>query len=92
MFEQAWGRVADGKSAPDGAPRKLDALAMLNVYQIYLAGPPVWLQRAISFAVVHIVRLFGYRIFRREYSPVGPAPSYHQAWRAALAPATRPRS
>ncbi|HMC98086.1 MAG TPA: cupin domain-containing protein [Flavobacteriales bacterium] len=85
MFEQLWGRVADGKCEPDGGPRLVDALAMLHTYHIFPAGPPVWLQRAISIAFASAARLFGYRMFRPEYSPDGPSPFHNEARRTGQA-------
>lgn len=68
MFEQAWGLVKIGKCKPDGGPRLVDALMMMNEYHVYLAGAPVWLQKGISAIVGAIAPLFGFRKYYPEFS------------------------
>lgn len=72
MFEQLWGRVADGQCKPDGGPRLVDALAMMHRYDIFLAVAPVWLQRALSMTFAAVAGLFGYQTHVPRYSPDGP--------------------
>lgn len=73
MFEQVWGLAAQGKCTPDGGPRLMDALVMMNVYKVYLTAAPLWLQKFLSALAGSIAPLFGFRKFHPRLSPDGPA-------------------
>ena len=68
MFEQVWGLVGIGRCTPDGGPLLMDALVSMNEYHIYLAGAPVWLQKAVSAIAGLIGPLFGFKNYRPEFS------------------------
>ncbi|MFN0034341.1 MAG: cupin domain-containing protein [Saprospiraceae bacterium] len=69
FFEQFCGLSNDGKTKPDGSPNFLQIMAMANAYQIYIAGPPVPVQKVMGTVIGGFARLIGYRKFYPKYSP-----------------------
>lgn len=68
FLEQFFGLSNDDKTKPDGTPAFLQLMAMANTYEIYVAGPPLWLQKAMGFVLGGIGRLIGYKKFYPKYS------------------------
>lgn len=68
FLEQFFGLGNDGKTKADGTPSFLQIMAMVNKYQLYVAGPPVFVQKIMGFTVGGIARLLGYRDYYAEYS------------------------
>jgi quercetin dioxygenase-like cupin family protein len=68
FLEQLFGLANDGKTKPDGAPPFLQIMAMVNRYEIFIAGPPVFIQRIMGWTLGAAARLIGYRAFDSRYS------------------------
>jgi quercetin dioxygenase-like cupin family protein len=68
FLEQFFGLANDGKTKPDGTPPFLQIMAMVNRYELFIAGPPVFLQRIMGATIGAMARLFGYRAFTPDYS------------------------
>lgn len=68
FFEQFCGLANDGKTKTDGSPQFLQIMAMANEYEIFIAGPPVPVQRVMGFVVGGVARLLGYKKFYPKYS------------------------
>lgn len=68
FLEQFYGLSNDGKTKPDGTPNFLQLMAMVRKYQLYIAGPPVFVQKLMSFVVGGIARIFGYKSYYPKYS------------------------
>jgi quercetin dioxygenase-like cupin family protein len=68
FFEQFFGLANDGKTKADGSPTFMQIMAMCNEYEIYIAGPPVSLQKMLGFLFGGVARLFGKKKFYKEYS------------------------
>lgn len=68
FLEQFFGLGNDGKTKPDGTPSFLQIMTMVNKYQLYVAGPPVFVQKIMGFVLGGIARLLGYRGFYQAYS------------------------
>lgn len=68
FFEQWCGLCNDGKINTKGQPSFLQIMAMANTYELYVAGPPVPVQKAMSFVLGGIARLLGYKSYYRKYS------------------------
>lgn len=69
FFEQLFGLANDNKTRKDGSPRFMQMMAMINKYKIYLAGPPVRLQKMMSYLFGGIAQLMGYKSYYKKYSP-----------------------
>lgn len=68
FLEQFFGLCNEGKTAPDGNPKFLQIMAMVNEYQLYVAGPPLPVQKIMGFVLGGFGRLLGYKKFYKEYS------------------------
>lgn len=68
FFEQFFGLANNGKTKKDGSPKFMQIMAMSNEYDIYISGPPVPLQKIMSFVLGGIARLSGYKKYYRQYS------------------------
>ncbi len=68
FLEQFFGLANDGRTKPDGTPSFLQIMAMANRYQLYVAGPPLAVQRMLSVLLGGLARLFGTKAFYPEYS------------------------
>ncbi|MBL7733661.1 MAG: cupin domain-containing protein [Chitinophagaceae bacterium] len=68
FLEQFFGLGNDNKTKPDGTPSFLQIMAMVNEYEIYVAGPPLPIQRAMGFLIGGIARVLGYKKYYRQYS------------------------
>lgn len=71
FLEQFFGLSNDDKTRADGTPAFLQLMAMANTYEIYVAGPPLWLQKAMGAVLGSVGRLMGYKKFYQQYSPGG---------------------
>lgn len=69
FLEQFCGLANDGRTAPDGTPSFLQIMAMANRYELYVAGPPIVVQRVLSVVLGSVARLLGLRAFYPAYSP-----------------------
>ena len=68
FFEQFFGLAQDGKTDTKGSPSFMQIMAMCNEYKIYIAGPPVFIQRLMGFVLGGIARISGKKKFYRQYS------------------------
>jgi quercetin dioxygenase-like cupin family protein len=68
FFEQFFGLANDGKTKTDGSPKFMQIMAMSNEYDIYISGPSVSLQKAMSFVLGGIARLSGFKKYYKKYS------------------------
>ncbi len=83
FLEQYYGVANDGRTGPDGTPDFLQLMTWVNKYGIFVAGPPLWLQKLLGFLLGGIGRFVGYRNFYEKYSPPSPvkaatAVAYHE--------------
>jgi quercetin dioxygenase-like cupin family protein len=67
FFEQWFGLYNDGK-AKNGIPNFLQIMAMGNLYQIYLASPPIFVQKIMSFVIGGFAKLIGYKATNPKYN------------------------
>ncbi|MEK7264288.1 MAG: cupin domain-containing protein [Bacteroidota bacterium] len=67
FFEQFFGLANDGKTKIDGSPKFMQIMAMSNEYDIYISGPPVLLQKIMSFVLGSIARLSGFKKYYKKY-------------------------
>jgi len=71
FFETLYGLASDGKTDASGAPNLLQYAVTLNGInkdEIYLASPPVPVQKAILATLGPVGRLLGYRDHYQKYS------------------------
>jgi quercetin dioxygenase-like cupin family protein len=68
LFEQFFGLANDGKTNKKGLPNLMQSLAFCNAYQSYIAGPPIFVQRTVSFFLGGLANLLGYKTFYKKYS------------------------
>lgn len=68
FFEQFFGLANDGKTKPDGQPTFMQVVAMAKEYEIYVASPPVILQKILGSILGPVARLMGKKKFYSEYS------------------------
>ncbi len=68
FFEQFFGLANDGKTKADGSPSFMQVMAMSNEYEIYLGGPPVFVQKIMAAVLGSVARLFGSKKFYKKYS------------------------
>jgi quercetin dioxygenase-like cupin family protein len=68
FLEQFFGLGNDNRTKPDGTPAFLQIMAMANEYEIYVAGPPLPLQKVLASMLGTLARLAGYRKFYPQYS------------------------
>ncbi len=76
-FETIYGLARDGKTNKDGVPNLLQLAVILsgvNRGELYLAHPPIAVQKALFAALVPVGRLLGYKDHYPKYSAAG-APS-----------------
>jgi quercetin dioxygenase-like cupin family protein len=69
FLEQFFGLCNSGKAKADGTPQFMQIMAMANTYEIYVAGPPLPIQKVMSITLGGLARLVGYKQFYPEYSP-----------------------
>lgn len=67
-LETIFGLARDGKTNKRGVPNLLQAVLLSREYEFFLAGPPIFLQRALIAVLAPIARLLGYRARYPEYS------------------------
>lgn len=68
FLEQFFGLGNDNKTKADGTPAFLQIMAMANEYEIYIAGPPLAIQKLMAFVIGGMARLLGYKKFYSAYS------------------------
>ncbi len=68
FLEQWCGLCNDDKIKPDGSPPFLQIMTMVNKYQLYVAGPPLPIQKIMGFVLGGIARLWGYSSYNPKYS------------------------
>ncbi|AEV98806.1 hypothetical protein A4D02_09670 [Niastella koreensis] len=68
FLEQFFGLSNDDKTKADGTPAFLQLMSMANTYEIYVAGPPLWLQKVMGVVLGGIGRLLGYKKYYKKYS------------------------
>jgi hypothetical protein len=84
-FETFYGLARDGRTDRNGLPNLLQQAVSLNGInrgEIYLASPPVPVQKAILAALAPVGRLLGYKDHYGEYSPA-------EDWKKADPPSAR---
>jgi quercetin dioxygenase-like cupin family protein len=57
-----------GKTNKDGQPSFMQMMLLVNQYQVYIPGPPVFLQKALSFLLSPISALMGNKSYYDEYT------------------------
>jgi hypothetical protein len=70
FFETLYGLANDGRIDATGMPRFLQIAVLSPACDIYLAQPPVFLQKALFAALGPLARLRGYRPRYPQYSTV----------------------
>lgn len=82
LLEQFYGLANDGKTGPDGTPDFLQLMTWVNKYEVFVAGPPLWVQKLLGYVLGSIGGLVGYRNFYEKYSPgpvrVATTTKYHE--------------
>jgi quercetin dioxygenase-like cupin family protein len=76
FFETLYGLARDGKTDENGVPSLLQQAVTLNGVnkgEIYLAWPPVPVQKVFLAALAPVGRLLGYKDHYPKYSAAGPA-------------------
>jgi quercetin dioxygenase-like cupin family protein len=68
FFETFCGMAAEGRCNSRGSPPFLQIAASARWWDMYLAGPPVTLQRALFAALGPLARLRGYRASYQRFS------------------------
>jgi len=68
FFETFCGMAAEGRCNSQGSPPFLQIAASARWWDMYLAGPPVTLQRALFAALGPLARLRGYRASYQRFS------------------------
>jgi quercetin dioxygenase-like cupin family protein len=68
FFEQFFGLAQDEKTDAKGSPSFMQIMAMCNEYKVYIAGPPVFIQRLMGFVLGGIARISGRKKFYPQYS------------------------
>lgn len=68
FLEQFFGLGNDNKTKADGTPAFLQIMAMANEYEIYIAGPPLPIQKIMGFVLGGIARIAGYKKYYKQYS------------------------
>ena len=71
FFETIFGLARDGKLDGKGSPGVLQGVVLLKEYDMYLAGPPMPVQRALFAVLARVGRLLGYEARYPRYS--GPS-------------------
>lgn len=80
-FETIYGLARDGKTDEKGVPNLLQFAVMLsgiNKNELYLAQPPIPVQKALFAALAPVGRLLGYKDYYPKYSAT-EAPSGEEA-------------
>jgi mannose-6-phosphate isomerase-like protein (cupin superfamily) len=67
FLEQFFGLCNSGRTTADGQPSFLQIMTMVNRYQIFIAGPPVFVQRIMGWTIGSLARLLGYRSHYPEF-------------------------
>ena len=73
-FETIYGLARDGKTNKDGVPNVLQFAVMLsgvNRGELYLAHPPIPVQKTLFAALAPVGRLLGYKDHYPKYSAAG---------------------
>ncbi|MDJ1505928.1 cupin domain-containing protein [Xanthocytophaga agilis] len=68
FLEQFYGLSNDNKTAKDGTPAFLQLMAMVNEYEIYITGPPLFIQKALGFVLGGLAKLIGIKKYYPQYS------------------------
>lgn len=68
FLEQFCGLCNDNKTNDLGVPTFLQIMAMTNEYQLYIAGPPLPIQKIMGFVIGGIAKLLGYKKYYPQYS------------------------
>lgn len=67
FFEQFFGLCNDGKADANGSPSFLQLMAMSNEYQLYIAGPPIFVQKIMGVVIGGIAQFMGYKKYYEKY-------------------------
>lgn len=68
FLEQYYGLANDGKCDKNGTPSFLQIMSFGNEYELFVSGPPLIIQKIMSFVLGGIGRLLGYKKFYPQYS------------------------
>jgi quercetin dioxygenase-like cupin family protein len=68
FLEQYYGLSNDGKTKPDGSPALLQLMTWVNEYQVYITGPPLFIQKGLGYVLGALGRLVGYKKYHPQYS------------------------
>lgn len=67
FLEQYYGLANDDKCDEQGTPHFLQIMAFGNEYELFVAGPPITLQKVMSTVLGNIARLLGYKKCYKKY-------------------------
>lgn len=68
FLEQFFGLGNSNKTKADGTPSFLQIMAMANEYEIYIAGPPLPIQKLMGIFLGGVARMIGYKKYYAIYS------------------------
>jgi quercetin dioxygenase-like cupin family protein len=68
FLEQFFGLCNSGKTSADGTPNFLQLMAMVNEYELYVAGPPVPIQKIMGMVFGGLAQVVGLKKFYPEFS------------------------
>ena len=68
FLEQFYGLSNDGKTKPDGTPAFLQLMVWVNKYQVFIMGPPFFIQKLMGYILGGVARLFGFKNYYPQYS------------------------
>lgn len=72
FLEQFCGLGNDNLTKPDGTPCFLQLMTMVNAYDIYIAGPPLIIQKMMGYVLGGIAGMLGYKKYHEKYSSTLP--------------------
>lgn len=70
FLEQFFGLCNSGKTSADGTPKFLQLMAMVNEYELYVAGPPLPIQKLMGTILGGIAQLLGFKKFYGSFAKI----------------------
>lgn len=68
FLEQYYGFANDNRAKFDGTPPFLQLMAWVNEYELFVAGPPLWVQKVLGHILGSLGGWLGYKKFYPNYS------------------------
>ncbi len=68
FLEQYFGLANDDKCDAKGTPVFLQIMSFSNEYELYISGPPVFIQKTMSAVLGSVGRLMGYKKYYPHYA------------------------